>query len=111
VSRGIERSGFKDARTIATERRSDGRVRALSTGLDALQSAPITSGVLVADVALTTTPARIEHGLGRVPVGVFMVAGQTGAFDIVWSAHATNPARYLDIAASAGTPTVSVWVF
>jgi hypothetical protein len=86
-------------------------VRSLSTGLDALQAKPITSGVLLEGLALTTTPARVEHGLGRAPVGVFMVAGQTGAFDIVWSAHASNPGRFLDIAASAGTPTVSVWVF
>jgi hypothetical protein len=111
VSRGVERSGYRDPRTVATERRTDARVRSLSSGLEALQGAAITQGALIESVALTTTAQRIEHGLGRAPVGAFLVAGQTGAFDIVWSAHPTNPARYLNIAASAGTPTVSVWVF
>lgn len=111
MPRGIERSGFRDPRTARTEARSDLRVRELSRSVEALQSAPIASGTLVANVSLTTTPQRVTHGLGRAPVGVFMVAGQTGAFDIVWTAHPTNPASFVDIAASAGTPTVSVWVF
>lgn len=110
MPRGIERSGYRDPRTVSTERRADLRVRELSRGVEALQSAPIATGVLVADVTLTTTPQRVTHGLGRAPVGVFMVAGQTGAFDIVWSQD-TNPARFFQLAASAGTPTVSVWVF
>lgn len=111
MSRGLERSGYRDPRTVATEARADLRVRELSRSVNALQSAPIASGVLVSGVSLTTTPQRIDHNLGRAPVGVFMVAGQTGAFDIVWTAHASNPARFVDIAASAGTPTVSLWVF
>ena len=110
MSRGVERSGYRDPQVIAQERRTDGRVRALSASVDALKAAPIASGVLVSDIALTTTPTRVTHGLKRTPVGVFMVAGQTGAFDIVWSAD-TNPALFLQLAASAGTPTVSVWVF
>jgi hypothetical protein len=110
VSRGIERSGYRDPRTVSTERRADLRTRELSRSVETLQSAPISSGVLVEDVALTTTPTRVTHGLGRTPVGAFLVAGQTGAFDIVWSQD-TNPSRFIQLSASAGTPTVSVWVF
>jgi predicted esterase len=84
--------------------------REVQRGVNALAGATITQGVLVADLALTTTPQRVTHGLGREPVGVFMVKGQTGAFDIVWTQD-TNPGRFLQLAASAGTPTVSVWVF
>lgn len=110
MTRGVERSGFRDPQVIAQERRTDGRVRSLSTAVETLKAAPIASGILVADVSLTTTAQRIVHGLGREPVGVFLVAGQTGAFDIVWTQD-TNPARFLQLAASTGTPTVSVWVF
>lgn len=110
MTRGIERSGFKTREVVAQEARTDLRMREVQRGVNALAGAPITSGVLVPNIALTTTPQRVTHGLGREPVGVFMVAGQTGAFDIVWSQD-TNPARFLQLAASAGTPTVSVWVF
>lgn len=109
MTRGIERSGYRTPQVDAQERRTDIRVRELQRGVTAA-STGITQGVLVADIALTTTPQRVTHALGREPVGVFMVAGQTGAFDIVWSQD-TNPARFLQLAASAGTPTVSVWVF
>jgi hypothetical protein len=95
---------------VAQERRTDLRMREVQRGVNALANAAITRGVLLGSVALTTTPTRVLHGLGRSPVGVFMVAGQTGAFDIVWTQD-TNPARFLQLAASAGTPTVSVWVF
>lgn len=111
MSRGLERSGYRDPRTVAVERRADLRVRQLSRGVDALQSAPIASGVLLEGVALTTTPTRTEHGLGRAPVGAFVVAGQAAAFTFVWAADATNPAKYISVSASAGTPTVSLWVF
>ena len=111
MSRGTERSGYRDPRTVALEERTDLRVRDLAGKVSALQSAPIASGALLSDVALSATATRVEHGLGRAPVGAFLVAGQTGAFDIVWTAHESNPAKFLNLAASAGTPTVSVWVF
>jgi len=110
MTRGIERSGFKTPQVVAQERRTDLRMREVQRGVNALAGATITQGVLVADLALTTTPQRVTHGLGREPVGVFIVKGQTGAFDIVWTQD-TNPGRFLQLAASAGTPTVSVWVF
>jgi len=110
MTRGIERSGFKTPQVTAQESRVDLRMREVQRGVNALAAASITSGVLVPDIALTTTPQRVTHGLGREPVGVFMVKGQTGAFDVVWSQD-TNPARFLQLSASAGSPTVSVWVF
>jgi hypothetical protein len=131
VSRGIERSGFKDARTIATERRSDGRVRALSAGVDRLKASPFGGGTLLEEIDLTTTPEPYEHGLqtdeldriratgarvggerlvGVPPRGAWLVAGQDGTFDLVWSQHPTNPNKFILLSVSSGTHTVSVAV-
>ena len=67
MPRGIERSGFRDPRTARTEARADLRVRELSRSVEALQSAPIASGTLVAPFARLRMPTGAAYYLIENP--------------------------------------------
>ncbi len=73
----------------------------------ALQVLPLLDGRLVADVDLTTSSLRVEHGLGRTARGYIVV--RSDAAQTVYETAAPD-ASYVYLRAS-GTVTVSLWVF
>lgn len=75
----------------------------------ALSSKEIIDGVLIEGVALNTTGVQFAHGLGREWNGWHVVDITTSA--TVYRAASDDENVFLKLVASAGTPTVSVWVF
>ena len=80
------------------------RVQDWATQLDKQE---IVNGVLLKDVALTTSQTSIAHKLGRVPTGVILV--RTPVQLDIWEPTAADK-DFLYIQASAAT-TVNLWVF
>lgn len=78
--------------------------------LNELSSTPLLSGVLVRDVPLSGTTARVYHNLGRPAVG-FLVVDATATVN-VWrdATFAASPNLCIPLVAS-GSATVSLWVF
>jgi len=72
-------------------------------------ASPLLAGRLVRNIEVSTTPAFIEHGLGREPLGFFVT--DVRADISVWRGS-TNPAptRLLALVASASS-TISIYVF
>lgn len=60
-------------------------------------------------VALTTTPTKVSHGLGRIPKGWY-VTDITVATTVHRDPDATERNRYLTLVAGADC-TVSLWIF
>jgi len=54
----------------------------------------------VENIALTTTPQRVSHGLKQPPVG-WIVARKSAGVDIWESSSSDDPATYVNIQASA----------
>lgn len=121
----LERSGSRD-RTV---RRQEARTRQTTDGLGSrLDSLEQGSPGVLADLALTTTPQRFEHGLrrvanaadlatsraiaaapkyvGRVPDGAHVIRGH-GSFHLVVGARGE---RFIELSISTGSATVTVQV-
>jgi len=71
-------------------------------------SNPILGGVLLKGLDVTTTATDFAHGLGREPVGYFIVKAnaQVTVFDTV----STTPKVALKLTGST-TATINLWVF
>lgn len=96
---------------VATSNGDLGRAQQqLRLTLDPITAVPLLDGVLVEDVALTTSTKSVKHGLGRAPTGWLLVRKTANAN--VWDAQDSNahPELTLDLVAS-GSVTVSLWVF
>ena len=76
--------------------------------LGSIAASPIISGQLVADVSLTSTPKRIEHKLGRKPLGYMVVRQDADA--TVYEQDEKRLDLFLNLA-SSNPVTVSLWVF
>lgn len=70
-------------------------------------SRAILNGRLIEDIAADTTGVVVDHKMGKVPRGAIVVKSSTS---VSYSATSFNSTSFT-ITASAGTPTVSVWVF
>lgn len=80
------------------------------TILDAASRIFITNGILLTDIALTTTTKPVSHGLNRIPRGFFVV-DRTGDFRVYRDASKiVDRTTFLFLKASAAC-TVSLWVF
>lgn len=67
---------------------------------------PIQDYVILKDVVLGTTSTFVDHKLGRMPIGWFIVNKNANAN--VWNYETTD--KYLDLDASAAV-TVDIYVF
>jgi len=68
---------------------------------------PILSGVLVEEIAVTTTAKKVPHKLGRRARGWIVV--RNNANSVVYDNSAPD-GEFLDLVASAAA-TISIWVF
>jgi len=75
---------------------------------DSVIKNPLLDGMLLEDIALTTTETQVNHKLGRVPNGWIIV--KKNAAQDVYESGTTLTDRFLSLTA-AGTVTVSLWVF
>ncbi len=95
---------------VAYESEDEGQSRFNREVLSSLvrtQQNPLLGGIVLEDVAVSASPVRVPHLLGRAPVG-FLVIGQT-ANVVVWNSAAANDVA-LTLTASA-TATVDILVF
>jgi hypothetical protein len=76
--------------------------------LGGISASPIISGQLVADVYLDTAAKRVEHKLGRKPLGYIVV--RQDASETIYEQTEVRKDLFLNLAAS-GPVTVSLWVF
>jgi len=67
----------------------------------------ISSGVLLTSISVGVSPLKIEHKLGRVPQGFYVVDKNSNSN--VWRSSASDN-RYITLSASAPS-TISLWVF
>lgn len=71
-------------------------------------SCPLLDGVLVTNVALNTTPTKVEHKLRRAPLGYIIV--RQNANSVVYESSKDLPTSFITLTASAAV-TVDLWVF
>ena len=76
--------------------------------LAGLVQSSIVTGTLLRDIDLTTTAKRIEHKLGRAPLGYIIV--RQNANSTVFEQSETRKDIFLNLQASAAV-TVSLWIF
>lgn len=76
--------------------------------VNGLSASPIVSGQLLKDIEVTTSAKRIEHKLGRAPLGFIVV--KINANSVVFEQPETRPDLFLNLEASAAAK-VSLWVF
>jgi hypothetical protein len=107
ASVALERSGIRGREVSALERRSETALRDAQRAIAALQRQ---TGAIIENVELGTTPAEIDHPLGRPPVGCIVAQGLDGTFDLAWS-DARRPERRIVVSATAGSPVVRLWVW
>jgi hypothetical protein len=69
---------------------------------------PFLDGNLIEDVSLSTTATEVAHGLGREPVGYFIVKANA-AVD-VYDTTSTTPKVTIKLTAST-TATCNIWIF
>lgn len=99
-------SAFKRLKSSTPELdRVQDNIQQYTTQLD---TNPLLGGVLIKDVALSTTEVKVEHKLGREPQG-WLIVKKNAAQDI-YESSSFLPKRYLSLTA-AGTVTASIWVF
>jgi hypothetical protein len=75
---------------------------------DQLINIPLLDGVLLEDVALSTSETQVKHKLGRAYRGWIIV--DKNAQQDVWVSSTALNKTFLSLTA-AGTVTVSIWVF
>lgn len=80
----------------------------VSKTFDKITACPLLDGILIEDVALTTSATNVNHKLNRAPLGWIVVDNNANA--VVYSSAASLPKQYLTLTASAAC-TVSLWVF
>lgn len=78
-----------------------------AAALNPLLALPLVNGTMVSATLTATTPAPINHLLGRVPQGWLLLDNTANA--VVWRTQPFN-ATTLTLEASA-TTTVNLWVF
>jgi hypothetical protein len=88
----------------SVERLSDSIRRALS----GITQSDIISGSLLTDISLSTAARRIEHKLGRKPLGYIVVKRDANA--VIYDEDEQRQDLFLNLIASADV-TISLWVF
>ena len=80
--------------------------------LNVLEAHPF-AGMVLATQVVTTADTRVYHGLGRIPIGYFIVRASAGAvvFDSPTAPETIDPSNYIVLRATSGTPTVTLAVF
>ena len=66
----------------------------------------IVDGIILSAVGLTTSPVKVAHKLGRIPLGYIPIKLSANA--VVFGSNLTS--RFLELTASA-TVTADLWVF
>jgi len=77
---------------------------------NAVNASPLPAGRLLADLSVGITTQEFNHGLGRSPLGYFIVRSNNGESVFDDQENNTKPTRTLRLTATAAT-TVSLWVF
>lgn len=89
-----------------------GSVKRLSDSIrrafEGLTKSPIVSGSLITDIDLSTTAIRVEHKLGRKPLGYIVVRQNANA--VVYEQDEERQDLFLNLRSSA-TVRVSLWIF
>lgn len=76
--------------------------------LNPLISIPILSGIQIDDIVMTAnTPITINHKLGRLPQGWFVVDNSASA--AIWRTQVFNTST-ISLEATANT-TISIWIY
>lgn len=73
-----------------------------------IKSSEIVNGRLIEDINITTAGTTVNHGLGRIWSGWFVVDNTADVR--VWSVPSADEKKYLMLDAS-GTATIAIWVF
>lgn len=107
--RELETTGRKDPGTRALERRVASLTRGHADRLTSLEGLPLAGAKLLRGLALTTTPQRIQHGLGKRWTGAIVTRADAAASLILSST--SNDAVFIGVAVTDGAPTVDVLVF
>lgn len=108
-SRPLLRKAPVPAAPLVPAGEDQGRFNAeVETTLRRVTGSPIAAGRLVVVGALATTVTRVEHGLGRTPVGWFPVQ-KTGNAD-VWEGQAADDVA-LYLVSTTVNAEFSIWVF
>lgn len=68
---------------------------------------PLLDGQLLTDVALSTAPTRVEHTLGRKPLG-YIITGLNHAATIFGT---ESDSRLITLTASANGTVANIWIF
>lgn len=77
---------------------------------DNFNSAPMSNGVLLANIQLGTNTTNVPHRLGR-PYRGFFVVDKTAAVDVYRDTGVTTQLNDIIPLKATGTCTVSLWVF
>lgn len=100
---------IKDIKTIKL---SDYETSSLQQNLAAFSKqlirVPLLDGNLLTDIDVSTTAAEIAHGLGREPVGYFIVKSTAGV--TLFDSASLTPKVTIKLTASA-TATCNIWIF
>ncbi len=80
----------------------------VSKSVDSIIQSSIISGYVLENVDLTTSAARIEHKLGRAPLGYIVVRRDANA--VVYEQEEERPDLFLNLVSSASV-RVSLWIF
>ena len=73
-----------------------------------LTRVPFLDGNLIEGVSVSTTALEVSHGLGRTPVGYFIVKASAGV--TVFDSATTTPKATIKLTGSA-TSTINIWIF
>lgn len=94
---------------LAPDAASQGRFNAeTEAAVRSVAGCPLVTGRRLAVGALTTTPTRVPHGLGRVPLGWFPVGVTADA--TVWDGAAPDDAA-IYLSSSSSVAEWTLWVF
>lgn len=100
---------IKDVKTIKmTEYETTQLQQSVIDFTSQLTRVPFLAGNLVEGVLLSTTALEVSHGLGRIPVGYFIVKASAGV--TVFDSASTTPKATIKLTGSA-TSTVNLWIF
>ena len=100
---------IKDIKTVRLEEYPLTTLQSnLSEFTKQLTRVPFLDGNLIQDVSVSTTAKEVPHGLGREPIGYFVVKADSSVN--VFDTTSTTPKVTIKLTASASA-TVSLWVF
>lgn len=82
----------------------------ISTMNQQLINCPLIEGVLLQEVAVSSTGTYLEHKLNRIPIG-YIVVRKNSSSVVFASSGGTWNNKHIYLTSSSGTITCDLWVF